>query len=92
MDTNVLLEKIKILANESVELSDKLSDVQQIAEKLNTVCHGSGLSPFIIGLTVFVLAIFVGYYVVWKVTPALHSPLHGRHQRDFQCDCPWGLF
>jgi len=29
----------------------------------------------IIGLTVFVLALFVGYYVVWKVTPALHAPL-----------------
>lgn len=27
------------------------------------------------GLTVFVLACFVGYYVVWRVTPALHSPL-----------------
>lgn len=27
------------------------------------------------GLTVFVLAVFVGYYVVWRVTPALHSPL-----------------
>ena len=26
-------------------------------------------------LTVFVLAVFVGYYVVWRVTPALHSPL-----------------
>lgn len=33
------------------------------------------LSPFMIGLTVFVLACFVGYYVVWRVTPALHSPL-----------------
>ena len=32
--------------------------------------------PFLItGLTVFVLACFVGYYVVWRVTPALHSPL-----------------
>jgi len=30
---------------------------------------------FIMGLTIFVLACFVGYYVVWKVTPALHSPL-----------------
>ena len=29
------------------------------------------------GLTIFVLACFVGYYVVWKVTPALHSPLMG---------------
>ena len=33
------------------------------------------ISPFILGLTVFILAVFVGYYVVWKVTPALHSPL-----------------
>ena len=31
--------------------------------------------PFVLGLTVFVLACFVGYYVVWRVTPALHSPL-----------------
>jgi NAD(P) transhydrogenase subunit alpha len=30
---------------------------------------------FVVGLTVLVLAIFVGYYVVWRVTPALHSPL-----------------
>lgn len=33
------------------------------------------VDPFITGLTVFVLACFVGYYVVWRVTPALHSPL-----------------
>ncbi len=33
------------------------------------------ISPFVVELTVFVLAVFVGYYVVWKVTPALHSPL-----------------
>lgn len=31
--------------------------------------------PFIFSLTVFILACFVGYYVVMKVTPALHSPL-----------------
>jgi len=31
--------------------------------------------PFIFYLTVFVLAVFVGYHVVWRVTPALHSPL-----------------
>jgi NAD(P) transhydrogenase subunit alpha len=35
----------------------------------------TGHSFFITGLTVFVLACFVGYYVVWRVTPALHSPL-----------------
>ena len=32
---------------------------------------------FIMGLTVFILACFVGYHVVWRVTPALHSPLMG---------------
>ena len=36
---------------------------------------GAGLDPFVIGFTVFILAVFVGYYVVWNVTPALHSPL-----------------
>ncbi|MFQ5451759.1 MAG: proton-translocating transhydrogenase family protein [Nitrospinaceae bacterium] len=33
------------------------------------------LSPFMIGLIVFVLACFVGYHVIWNVTPALHTPL-----------------
>lgn len=32
-------------------------------------------SPFIQQLSIFILAIFVGYYVVWSVTPALHTPL-----------------
>lgn len=33
------------------------------------------VSPFLQQLSIFVLAIFVGYYVVWSVTPALHTPL-----------------
>jgi NAD(P) transhydrogenase subunit alpha len=36
---------------------------------------GGEQSFFVMGITVFVLALFVGYYVVWHVTPALHSPL-----------------
>lgn len=32
-------------------------------------------NPYLIIITIFVLACFVGYYVVWKVTPALHTPL-----------------
>lgn len=32
-------------------------------------------NPYVAILTIFVLACFVGYYVVWKVTPALHTPL-----------------
>ncbi len=34
-----------------------------------------GIDPFIFRLAIFALAIFVGYYVVWSVTPALHTPL-----------------
>ena len=33
------------------------------------------IDPFIFRLTIFILAIFVGYYVVWSVTPSLHTPL-----------------
>ena len=33
------------------------------------------VDPFVFRLTIFILAIFVGYFVVWSVTPALHTPL-----------------
>ncbi len=36
---------------------------------------GGAIDPFIFRFAIFVLAIFVGYYVVWSVTPALHTPL-----------------
>ena len=39
---------------------------------------------FISILSIFVLACFVGYYVVWSVTPALHTPLMAVDQCDFQ--------
>src|SRR6184192_2984806 len=35
----------------------------------------SGVEPIVFYLTIFVLAIFVGYHVIWNVTPALHTPL-----------------
>lgn len=41
----------------------------------NITNHSSEI--FVIGLTVFFLACIIGYYVVWSVTPALHSPLMG---------------
>ena len=46
------------------------------AEGIAAAVHGAtGIDPFIFQLAIFVLAIFVGYYVVWSVTPALHTPL-----------------
>src|SRR6202012_5679780 len=50
---------------------DNLS--QQLAMQAHPAAVGA--TPFVFELTVFALAVFVGYYVVWRVTPALHSPL-----------------
>ena len=61
-------------------LSFKAQNLANHANQLaNTVLEPSGgHSDFLIfGITVLVLACFVGYYVVWSVTPALHSPLMG---------------
>ncbi len=48
---------------------------RDIADQLAILAAASPISDFIFLLTIFILAIFVGYYVVWSVTPALHTPL-----------------
>ena len=40
-----------------------------------SAASGGAIDPFIFQLAIFVFAVFVGYYVVWSVTPALHTPL-----------------
>lgn len=72
------------LATKARELADKLADYANevtgasMDAVSNAAASSAGSGDFLImGLTVFVLACFVGYYVVWKVTPALHSPLMG---------------
>jgi NAD(P) transhydrogenase subunit alpha len=37
--------------------------------------HAAAIDPFVFQFSIFVMAVFVGYYVVWSVTPALHTPL-----------------
>jgi len=64
------VDEIKALLAEATEKAATLP--AEIAEPV-----ASGQPYFIVGLTVFVLACFVGYHVVWRVTPALHSPLMG---------------
>jgi NAD(P) transhydrogenase subunit alpha len=54
------------------QLSVQVSDLSQRAAAAATTGHGD---VFVFFLTIFALAVFVGYYVVWRVTPALHSPL-----------------
>ncbi len=50
----------------------------QVAGLAGDAAHaasGGAIDPFVFRLAIFALAIFVGYYVVWSVTPALHTPL-----------------
>ncbi len=56
----------------------ELGNAQGAAEAAGGVAHavsGGAIDPFVFRFAIFVLAIFVGYYVVWSVTPALHTPL-----------------
>jgi len=49
-----------------------------VADAAGQAAHavsGGAVDPFVFRFAIFVLAIFVGYYVVWSVTPALHTPL-----------------
>lgn len=66
-----LANQAKILAEQAAQMALDASNF--VAEAANS--HADYF--FMSGLTVFVLACFVGYYVVWRVTPALHSPLMG---------------
>ncbi|WP_119166200.1 NAD(P) transhydrogenase subunit alpha [Algihabitans albus] len=81
MATDQLVEQATDLANRALELSRDLAalagEAGQIAADTAAAGGADGASPLVVGLTVFVLAIFVGYHVVWSVTPALHSPLMG---------------
>jgi NAD(P) transhydrogenase subunit alpha len=55
-----------------------LSQLDIIAAASGGAAHaasGGIVDPFVFRLSIFVLAVFVGYYVVWSVTPALHTPL-----------------
>lgn len=70
-----LSESLAELANTLKELSGQTADIAVEAGQQVSQTGGAHGSFFLTGLTIFVLACFVGYYVVWKVTPALHSPL-----------------
>ncbi|MFG1297822.1 MULTISPECIES: proton-translocating transhydrogenase family protein [Xanthobacter] len=64
------------IARQAAEAAQIYAD--QAATALGGAVHaatGGAIDPFVFRLSIFVLAVFVGYYVVWSVTPALHTPL-----------------
>src|SRR6187455_2337339 len=68
-------------AQAAAEVARQAAEAAQIyaqaaADAASAAAHGvTGIDPFVFRLSIFVLAVFVGYYVVWSVTPALHTPL-----------------
>jgi len=70
-----LAERVGELAGDAGALSHNLELLARQLATVQAAPGAAGGTPFVYELTVFVLAVFVGYYVVWRVTPALHSPL-----------------
>jgi H+-translocating NAD(P) transhydrogenase subunit alpha len=70
-----LLEKLQDAAKAARHAADAAqSYADQIAAGAS-VASGGAIDPFIFRLAIFALAVIVGYYVVWAVTPSLHTPL-----------------
>jgi len=59
-------------ARQAAETAQAYADAAAAAIHAST---GVGIDPFVFRFSIFVLAVFVGYFVVWSVTPALHTPL-----------------
>ena len=70
-----LLDKIRTAAQAARHAADS---AQAYAEQIAagaSAASGGAIDPFIFRLAIFALAVIVGYYVVWAVTPSLHTPL-----------------
>ncbi len=86
---NLAVEKARAAANAAAEAAEQARQAAEQAAALASeagtaldaagaaahAASGGAIDPFVFRLAIFVLAIFVGYYVVWSVTPALHTPL-----------------
>jgi H+-translocating NAD(P) transhydrogenase subunit alpha len=73
-DPASLAQTASQLSANAKALAQHLDELSQQLTALPAPTAHAG-TPFVFELTVFALAVFVGYYVVWRVTPALHSPL-----------------
>ena len=70
MDPNHFADEALGIAERAVSLADQLAPPRRGIEPV-----AQAVAPFVYLFAVFLMACFVGYYVVWNVTPALHSPL-----------------
>ena len=66
-----IIKEAEIIAEKANNLTDKLKSIP--IEKAEIIFVG--VDPLIFAVTIFTLSCIIGYYVVWKVTPSLHTPL-----------------
>ena len=67
--------KLKAAADAAEQAAKALQDHAEQLAAAGHAATGGAIDPFVFRLAIFALAVFVGYYVVWSVTPALHTPL-----------------
>ena len=72
MNPNLYADEALRIAERAASLADQLRAAAVGIEPI-----AQAVEPFVFLFAVFLMACFVGYYVVWNVTPALHSPLMG---------------
>ncbi len=78
MDPSIIEQQASALVGDAAELLAKAEELATSAAQAATqIAPAVGGDGFLGLFTIFVLACFIGYYVVWSVTPALHSPLMG---------------
>lgn len=70
----LIVQKANEIEGTAHNLSEKLKELAYNDELFCQISHNS-VDPTILLYTIFIMACFVGYYVVWKVTPSLHTPL-----------------
>ena len=75
MNVTSIADKAMKIAEELQNLYIPVADVAQNTSNIVMSSSSGAGDNFVFLFTIFVLAVFIGYYVVWSVTPALHSPL-----------------
>lgn len=78
MANEIMNRALESLDNAVAAVKAAAEQAPEVANAAGVAAHavsGGAIDPFVFQLAIFVLAIFVGYYVVWSVTPALHTPL-----------------
>ena len=69
------LESLNQAADAVRQAAENAGGLGDAAAAAAHAASGGAIDPFVFRFAIFILSIFVGYYVVWSVTPALHTPL-----------------